>query len=86
MIKWDLKARSCCFYHVYGVDNCVGMKASYSGPDATENEEVETISKRFLGFVLKNGRTRAEQVDEKILEVHRQLLKNALIFWGAPIV
>jgi hypothetical protein len=48
--------------------------------------EVEAISKAFLETVLEHGKTRNKQVDEDILEVHRQLLKNAPRIWGAPVL
>ncbi len=49
-------------------------------------EEVEAISKAFLETVLEHSKARTEQVDEDILEVHRQLLQNAPRIWGAPIL
>ncbi len=65
----------------------MGVKAVYNCLGSTENEgEVETISKAFLETVLEHGKTRAEQVDEDNLEVHRQLLKNAPRIWGAPVL
>lgn len=65
----------------------MGVKAVYTGLGATKDEEeVEIISKAFLEMVLEHGKTRAEQVDEDNLEVHRQLLKNAPRIWGAPVL
>ena len=38
MIKWDLKARSCCFYEIFESKNCLGVKAVYTGLGVAEDE------------------------------------------------
>jgi hypothetical protein len=87
MIKWDLKTRSCFFYHINEPKNCSGLKAVYTGQGVAKDEaEVETFNKIFLETVLEHGKTRAEQIDEDNLGVHRQLLVDAPRIWGAPVL
>ena len=87
MIKWDLKTQSCCFYDIFESKKLAGVKVVYTGQGVTENEvKVKAMSRAFLGTVLEHGKTRAEQVDEDNLEVHRQLLKNVPRIWGAPVL
>lgn len=71
MIKWELKTRS-CFFYLNERKNCFAVKAVYTGQGVAKDEvEVETFNKRFLETVLEHGKTRAEQVDEDNLGVHR---------------
>jgi hypothetical protein len=59
--------------------NLSSVKVIYNGQGVTVNEaEVEKLNKAFLGHVLKHGKSRAAQIGEENLEVHHQLLIEAL--------
>jgi hypothetical protein len=77
MIKWDLKSRSCFYYHT--LEPVKGTRAIYIIDTGTvkTGREVETYSKDFLEAILNCGKTRAEQAGEDNLGVHQQLLLHA---------